>query len=246
MYEEEEFSPRSQRLPSAHMRMASPDINLQMEAYLTNIMAMSAMVAGNNDSWRRNDVHTQFAHFFPNANRQAQQIFQSMSRQLMPESMPVADNSVFPTFSHDSSHQRQERIPSFSSAAPSIPDQRDEMSPSESNPETPTTDAISPDFLHSVNADSPMDVCAQTAFITELPAKANMPMAGGMTMSDPFSESLYGQDRTNNGPYYDFSNELRVVKGDSGMDMHTDVLGNDGIVPAKLEQQEINWDSFVN
>lgn len=249
MYEEEEeFFPRSHRLLGPHMQTASPEMNLRMEAYLTNRMAMSAMVAGNNDSWRQNDIHTQFAQCFPNANRQAQQISQRLSQQMIPSQMPqqrdlsqspVLHSPVSPTFPPHSG-----RGSSFSS----MPSEHTEetMSPPDSNPKTPASDHIQPDLSHQMPDDSPMDLGQdQSVFTSELPPEAKMLM-GGMSMGD-MSQNMYTQDWANNGPYYSFAQEPRSFKPEAtDMSMWNGFYGDGAITPAKLEQQEINWGSFVN
>lgn len=243
MYEEEEeFFPRSHRLLGPHMQTASPEMNLRMEAYLTNRMAMSAMVAGNNDSWRQNDIHTQFAQFFPNANRQAEQIHHRNSQQMMPSQMPCGQSSaeqspVSATF------PPSDRGHSFSSAVPDSG--TDDMSPSDSNPKTPASDVIQPDLAMG---NSPIDMASnQSAFTAELPAEAKMLMAGsGMDMNDSFSQSMYGQDWAQNGSYYGFDNDVQGFKGENfDMDMHNNMFQDD-TAAGKLDHQEINWGSFVN
>ncbi|KAG6019095.1 hypothetical protein E4U41_003408 [Claviceps citrina] len=68
MYEEEDDDlPRSYRLLSASMETSSPEMNLRLDAYLSNKMAMSQMLARTNDEWRANEVNRLFAASFPHA-----------------------------------------------------------------------------------------------------------------------------------------------------------------------------------
>ncbi|POR33376.1 Uncharacterized protein TPAR_06428 [Tolypocladium paradoxum] len=73
MYEEEEDDlPRSFRLLGPHMKTESPELNARLEAYLSNRMAMSALIARTNEEWRENEINRLFAQSFPNVGRQAQ------------------------------------------------------------------------------------------------------------------------------------------------------------------------------
>ncbi|KAG6094470.1 hypothetical protein E4U31_006263 [Claviceps sp. LM219 group G6] len=68
MYEEEDDDlPRSYRLLSASMQTSSPEMNARLNAYLSNKVAMSQMLARTNDEWRENEVNRLFAASFPNA-----------------------------------------------------------------------------------------------------------------------------------------------------------------------------------
>ncbi|KAG5948401.1 hypothetical protein E4U53_006294 [Claviceps sorghi] len=68
MYEEEDDDlPRSYRLLSASMQTTSPEMNSRLDAYLSNKVAMSQMLARTNDEWRENEVNRLFAASFPNA-----------------------------------------------------------------------------------------------------------------------------------------------------------------------------------
>lgn len=82
MYEEEEDDlPRSYRLLSASMQTSSPEMNSRLDAYLSNKMAMSQMLARTNDEWRENEINRLFAASFPNAVPAAQQLSQNMPNQ---------------------------------------------------------------------------------------------------------------------------------------------------------------------
>lgn len=244
MYEEEEeFFPRSCRLLGPHMQTASPEMNLRMEAYLTNRMAMSAMVAGNNDSWRQNDIHTQFAQFFPNVGKQAQQLNKQMyAGQNSAEQKPVSA-------AYNPNDQSQQPRESFSSVSSGGLDTTDSMmSPTDSTPKTPAASQPSC-FAQQMTADSPPDFnnTNGSAFTAELPQEAKMLMAGSnMNMNDPFAQNMYGQDWSNNGPYYNFDEGQGFKNESMDMDMQTDYYGDGGVTPVKYDQQEINWGSFVN
>ncbi|KAG6012483.1 hypothetical protein E4U43_007783 [Claviceps pusilla] len=68
MYEEEDDDlPRSYRLLSASMQTPNLEMNSRLDAYLTNKVAMSQMLARTNDEWRENEVNRLFAASFPNA-----------------------------------------------------------------------------------------------------------------------------------------------------------------------------------
>ncbi|KAJ6788065.1 hypothetical protein PWT90_08740 [Aphanocladium album] len=58
MYEEEDDDlPRSYRILGPNMQTNSADMNYKVEAYLSNKVAMSAMLARTNEEWRQNEVN---------------------------------------------------------------------------------------------------------------------------------------------------------------------------------------------
>jgi hypothetical protein len=228
-------------------------------------MAMSALVAGNNDSWRQNEVHRRFAQFFPDASRQAQQLSQSMSQQIRQSSeaapqspsMQTPTSPNFQTVNYNPSphhhHQHSFSMPSVDqrSASPSTA-----LSPA-SHPRSPLFDNSAANFTPNMHSPSPMNPpMNDSIFTAELPGDAKLLMAGtNVDMSDPFNQCLYGQDWVHNsGPYYDFSgaNALGDVKTENmdGIDMSlsmSDFYGNDSFEPLKTDTQDnINWGSFVN
>ncbi|KAG5985358.1 hypothetical protein E4U55_004582 [Claviceps digitariae] len=83
MYEEEDDDlPRSYRLLSASMQTSSPEMNSRLDAYLSNKVAMSQMLARTNEEWRENEVNRLFAASFPNAlPTTSQQLSQPLSSQ---------------------------------------------------------------------------------------------------------------------------------------------------------------------
>lgn len=68
MYEEQdEDFPLSYRLLSANIKSSSADMNARLEAYLSNKVEVSKMLARANDEWRGNEINKPFAPSFPNA-----------------------------------------------------------------------------------------------------------------------------------------------------------------------------------
>ncbi|KAG5926805.1 hypothetical protein E4U42_002942 [Claviceps africana] len=130
MYEEEdEDLPRSYRLLSASMETQSPEMNSRLDAYLSNKVAMSQMLAKTNDEWRQNAVNKLFAASFPNAlppqptsaaaaaaaAAASSQLSQSISCQTVPYQQPSPD-SFSPTTSPTASGPPTSYSASFSGA----------------------------------------------------------------------------------------------------------------------------------
>ncbi|KAJ2983851.1 hypothetical protein NQ176_g388 [Zarea fungicola] len=66
IYEEEDDDlPCSYRILRPNMQTACPAMNYRVEAYLSNKVTMSAMLAGTNDEWRQNEVNKLFDEMFP-------------------------------------------------------------------------------------------------------------------------------------------------------------------------------------
>lgn len=82
MYEEEdEELPRSYRLLGPHMETRSATMNDRLNAFLSNKVVMSNLLATTDDEWRENEINKLFAQSFPNAASQAQQISQQQQQQ---------------------------------------------------------------------------------------------------------------------------------------------------------------------
>jgi len=262
MYEEEEDEfPRSFRLLGSHMQTASPEMNFKVEAYLSNRVAMSALLARTNDDWRENEINRLFAQSFPNIGKQAQQISQRMSNPEYPsQTVPrePAPSSVSPTFSHVNYQQppsstQQPHRRSMSAVGPSDHTSQDGVSPPALTPgsnsaETPRTWST-PSITSAMPATySPND----SPFTTELPAEAKMLM-GGMDMNAAFTQTMYGQDWVDPGQYYDGSEIPRGVKMEEHEhDPYPDLFDNNpstmkwDAVPQAANLADDTWESFID
>lgn len=92
MYEEEDDDlPRSYRLLSASMQTSSPEMNSRLDAYLSNKMAMSQMLARTNDEWRENEINRLFAASFPNAIPSSTQQLSQNTPSQSPYQQPLSE-----------------------------------------------------------------------------------------------------------------------------------------------------------
>lgn len=268
MYEEEEDEfPRSYRLLGSHMQTSSPDMNFRVEAYLSNRVAMSALLARTNDDWRENEINRLFAQSFPNVGKQAQQISQRGSNSecsgQTAQHEDASQSPISPTFSHvnfqepaSTTHAQHRR--SMSCVAPSEPTSQDGgVSPPALTPgsngshssETPRTWST-PSLSHTMPTTyNP----TESPFTTELPAEAKMLM-GGLDMNNPFTQSLYGQDWMNPGPYYDSLDVPRAVKmEETEHEPYPDLFDNNTATPMKWDSMtqtggplDDSWESFID
>ncbi|KAG5953822.1 hypothetical protein E4U58_000281 [Claviceps cyperi] len=120
MYEEEDDDlPRSYRLLSASMQTSSPEMNARLNAYLSNKVAMSQMLARTNDEWRENEVNRLFAASFPNALPSTQQTSPpSMLSQPVPYQHQSPPDAFSPRRSSSSTIAPPTHSASFSGALP--------------------------------------------------------------------------------------------------------------------------------
>lgn len=264
MYEEEEDEfPRSYRLLGSHMQTSSPEMNFKVEAYLSNRVAMSALLARTNDDWRENEINRLFAQSFPNIGKQAQQMSQRMSNPEFPgqtiQRDPSSQSPVSPTF-NPVNYQQQTTPPieqhrrSMSYVAPSEPTSQDgavsppALTPGSNSAETPRTWST-PSMSHSVAGNFNPN---ESAFTTELPPEAKMLM-GGVDMSHAFTQNMYNQDWMNQGQQYYDSEIPRAVKlEDAEHDPYPDLF--DSTAPSmKWDPMAQNpnpvddsWESFID
>jgi hypothetical protein len=265
MYEEEEDEfPRSFRLLGSHMQTTSPEMNFKVEAYLSNRVAMSALLARTNDDWRENEINRLFAQSFPNVGKQAQQISQRMSNAEYPcqNTQPdaSAQSPMSPTFSNinyqqpPSATQPPHRRSMSSCVGPSDQTSQDggvsppALTPGSNSAETPRTWST-PSIPSAVPATySPND----SPFTTELPAEAKMLM-GGMDMNAAFTQSLYGQDWADPSQYFDGSEIPRGIKMEEHEhEPYPDLFDSNPstmkweTVPQAGNAADDSWDSFID
>lgn len=230
MYEEEEEAfPRSLRLLGPGMETSSHELNVRMEAYLTNRMAMSAMVATNNDSWRQNAINKQFDQAFPNANSQAQQMHRNMPSQAdgisQRPSQPTQNSPMSYASPPFQSHNSQSSM-TFESQSP--------LSPLPQSSPTPTFNDNTPNFSPTFGTALPQfQPTGQSSFTQELPPDARMLMMGMEGMDDYNYQSFDADPMWTDGPNV----EDGLSKGQF-LDMNSSSQPSMG--------QEINWDSWVN
>ncbi|KAI9147771.1 hypothetical protein HJFPF1_12802 [Paramyrothecium foliicola] len=270
MYEEEEDEfPRSYRLLGSHMQTSSPEMNFRVEAYLSNRVAMSALLARTNDDWRENEINRLFAQSFPNVGKQAQQMSQRMSNPEYPgqtvQREDASQSPISPTFSHVNYQQQPatttqaQHRRSTSCVAPSEPTSQDGgVSPpaltpgsngshSAETPRTWSTPSLSHTMPTAYNT-------TESPFTTELPAEAKM-LLGGVDMNNAFTQSLYGQDWMNQAPYYDGSEVPRAVKmEETEQEPYPDLFDNNNAIPSlkwdPMAQSggavDDSWESFID
>jgi hypothetical protein len=266
MYEEEEDEfPRSYRLLGPHMQTASAELNSRVETYLSNRMAMSALLARTNEDWKQNEINRLFAQSFPHISQQSQQPlgrkFSTPEHPAQPsptESVPRSPHT--PTFhpinyqqnvGHLGGHSR-----SMSAVAPSEASHDASsvsppaLSPASYTMETPRTWST-PSLSHT--APVPFN-SNESAFTTELPAEAKMLM-GGMDMGASFGQNPYSQDWFNQNQYWNVDDPTNLKGQNMGRDGFPDVLSPDGApspvgwdngpqAPSSMDDQ--SWNAFID
>jgi hypothetical protein len=268
MYEEEEDEfPRSYRLLGSHMQTSSPEMNFKVESYLSTRMAMSALLAQNNDDWRENEINRLFAQSFPNVGKQAQHMPQPMPNPEHPgqKMSPEAStrSPVSPTF-NPVTYQPQTMSPteqhkrSMSYVAPSEATSHDgtvsppALTPGSNSVETPRTWST-PRMAHAAPAAETFNP-QESSFTTELPMEAKMLLGGGMDMNQAFSANMCGQDWLNQGQYYDqgMPRSVKYEEAEPEAYPDLDLFGN--TTPAmkwdSLSQNanhvDDSWESFID
>ncbi|PHH86889.1 hypothetical protein CDD83_9626 [Cordyceps sp. RAO-2017] len=254
MYEEEdEDLYRSYRLLGSHLQTGSPEFNSRIEAFLTNKVAMSTLLARTNEEWRENEINKLFAQSFPNADQQAQQLCQGMPGNMynMPPPSPAERPVVFQsvTYVPRSRHRSQARSRSVAShACPGSPVAP--MTPN-SNPPTPATRTTSSSIDSAMGPETPMDFgpAGASAFTTELPPEAKMLM-GGLPMDPSFGQFVYDHDWTATPACFDFGQTPRDMKVD-------DAHPQEAVMPEYFPQDYMSpftpnagldesWDAFID
>lgn len=267
MYEEEEDDfPRSYRILGPHMQTASAEMNSRVDAYLSNRVAMSQLLSATEANWRDNEINRTFAHFFPQADRQAQSISQRWSTPGFP--MPRSQNDRmsstseqsepnFQSVNYDQQNSPEEQHQSRAPMSPTAEVKNEgvvsppALTPS-SHPETPQSVST------SVFANTMPPLMEGSAFTAELPAEAKMLM-GGMGLDDTFNPGMFGdahnwgvptQSYTFEQPKY-LSKEEEVDFGFGGGDRYPDSFepvnwGPGYATPTKTSVEEPSWDVFLN
>lgn len=260
MYEEEDDDlPRSYRLLGPNMQTASPEMNLKVEAYLADKVAMSALLASTNDEWRENEINRLFAQSFPNAGQQAQRISQHMStkhlhhvQQQGPLIPPNFQPVTYQPRVHD--HKRTPSMSAMSPISPSgLPYYDEAMSPNAAVTPGSISDTSRTHVSHNgsvVSPATPMDPNSISAFTTELPPEANM-LIGGVGMYDAFDNDAFNTtDWTKATQFY---GDLPYTRLDKTADGHF-------TIPQECYSEEMTntmpwdstnvpdepWDTFIN
>lgn len=254
MYEEEEDDfPRSYRLLGPNMQTASAEMNARVETYLSNRVAMSALVARTNEDWaRENEINRLFAQSFPNAGKQAQRLSQQFSSPILPSgSDKPSPSPTSPTFQsvdyqhgsgqHDRKRSRSGLSPSEARAAEAL------LSPTtltpKSDPQTPQPRTT------SVGGTLSSDMVSDgSVFTAELPAEAKM-LLGGMDMNDVFNQNMYGQDWISSG-YFNPLEVPRAAKLEDEPDLSYEMFGTSLSSPSKYDPLQTNeepaWNTFLD
>ena len=172
MYEEEDDDlPRSYRLLGPHMQTDSAELNSRVEAYLSNRLTMSALLARTDDTWRENEINRLFAQSFPNLGQRSQdmsqpQVPQAQPSQAMPGSFFNAqpqspgDRPALQSISYIPRSKRRDRTQSRTSSRSDVTSSRDSaMSPGALTPgssrDTPAPSMATPNFESAMGVGSP-------------------------------------------------------------------------------------------
>jgi len=255
MYEEEEDEfPRSYRLLGPHMQTASTEMNLKVEAFLTNRVAMSALVARTNDEWRLNEINRLFDQSFPNAGKTMQQLSQTYSPQPTPgEAMPQSPEPSQPTFSpvnYDQGHGQHDQRRASSYTSPAGLSQDAPTSPPGLTPGSVATESTSSRHFSAPNINTaslgpaPFNP-AESVFTTELPAEAKMFLGGpGLDMNSDFTQNLYGQSWMDQNPYPDFLGSTPGKAGDVSAEygLYNDDIGHEKAELYAEDPSQPKWD----
>ncbi|KJZ77159.1 hypothetical protein HIM_03480 [Hirsutella minnesotensis 3608] len=257
MYEEEDDDlPRSYRLLGSHMQTDSPEFNSRVEAYLSNRVAMSALLARTNDEWRENEINRLFAQSFPNAGQQAQQLSQGMSGAMynVPPQSPV-ERPIFQsvTYVPRSRHRSQARSRSTASPANPTPSTNptSPVSPTPASiPDTSATRTTS-SIDGTMTSGTSLDFGAPSgsAFTAELPPEAKMLM-GGMGMDGVYGSMPYSPAWASPSPFYDMGDFNGSMKpGEMNENLFPEYFNGEAS-PMKWEPSagglDESWDAFIN
>lgn len=267
MYEEEDDDlPRSYRILGPNMQTQSADMNYRVEAYLSNKVAMSAMLARTNDEWRQNEVNQRFAEMFPqHANfdshrralshspvaqpqpqpqQQQPSFVQPMPQQyqqMPPQSEPfsAAHQQFYP---HPQHHMLHARAYSVGQCPPQHPD----FLRQDSGVGLP----MSPphNFDNTSQPDSPIDLGAsRSAFTSELPNEAKM-MMGDVAMNHGYEPSP--GTWTDIDTSFDMSGIPRGAKGEEEqvISPSSEAFDISGLKWDQMMQplDESTWNTFMN
>lgn len=222
MYEEEDDDmPRSYRMLASHLQTSSPEMNYRVNAFIANRVALASMVAGlRNEDWQQNPINKLFAEQFPNADKHAQAMNQSLAANsayygpVVGHDSPPShrESSVSSTMSqpfgpvnyHQHSHPSHERSHSVEM---SPVDRRDSgvspvSIPHGSAPPFSPPQSVSGYPRNAMDSSYfPVDIPADASYFTaELPHDVKMMAGPGMDMNDPLAPMLMGGDQI--PPYY--------------------------------------------
>lgn len=266
MYEEEEDEfPRSYRILANNLH-GNGNVSARAEAYLSNKMAMSQLLARTNEEWRENEINRLFAQSFPNANQQMHQMPHGMPPQQdqtmqndpnfysprqqsqiqspgMPEAGYMCQNAA--------NYQKRRRQSDF--AAAKCRRRSGAMSPStlsnHSSPDTVTTRTDSVDSAMTA-PETPVDgtFSRHSVFTTELPPEARMLM-GGFGADDVMGQTIASQEWMDPMQMYQMSYDPSMQPpSDQPMPNYFATSGES--MPSKWAMptttDEDNWAAFMN
>ncbi|KAJ3490943.1 hypothetical protein NLG97_g5687 [Lecanicillium saksenae] len=273
MYEEEDDDlPRSYRILGPNLQTNSADMNYRVEAYLSNKVAMSAMLARTNEEWRQNEINQRFAQMFPqHANFDSQRRAPSHSPVAQPQPQPQPQQQLpqqhpFPQampqqfqgmpmqpeqfaaaqqfYPQPQNHMEHARAFSTSALA-QCPPQHPDYFRQDSGVGLPTSP---PTFKTSPQPDSPIDLgTSRSAFTTELPPEAKMMMGGaGMNPGyEPAPGTWAGLDGS-----FDMSDIPPVVKTEEEQVVSptSDSFDMSGVKWEHMMQplDDSTWNTFIN
>ncbi|KEY67880.1 hypothetical protein S7711_02091 [Stachybotrys chartarum IBT 7711] len=264
MYEEEEDEfPRSYRLLGPHMQTASAELNSRVETYLSNRMAMSALLARTNEDWKQNEINRLFAQSFPHISQQGQQIGRNYSSPEHPvqsrSNDGVPQSPGTPTF-HSINYQQNVghggHGRSMSTITPTeVSHEASSASPPALSPGSYTMETPRIWSTPSASHAGPVPFNSnESAFTTELPAEAKMLM-GGMDMGATFGQNPYSQDWFNQNQYWNMDEPTSFKGANMGRDEFADMVGPDGAPspvrwdsgpqpPSAMDDQ--SWNAFID
>lgn len=275
MYEEEDDDlPRSYRILGPNMQTGSAEMNYRVDAFLSNKVAMSAMLARTNDEWRQNEVNKLFDQMFPNAcynsqraaasrnspgaqqpQPQQQQMPQPQQQQQQQQHMPQQFQQMQPQpqQQHPNYAQAQQyygqasphHARTFSTPTPAHCPPPTEFVRQDSGVGLPTSPTS---FGNSPQPDSPIDLgSSRSAFTSELPPEARM-MMGDAGMNPGFDHTL--QNWASMDASFDMTEFAHGVKGapEPIISPTSDTFDMGDIKWDQLVQpmDDTTWNTFIN
>ncbi|KAH6883456.1 hypothetical protein B0T10DRAFT_565063 [Thelonectria olida] len=267
VYEEEEQEfPRSYRLLRPHMQTSSSVVNIRVDAYLTNRVAMSKMVSDSEKGWRENEVNRAFAETFPQTHQILSQRWPSSG---LPGPVPARTDGLHKP--HDPSCEPNSQPLMYEQELGTGPQRHTptEASPPElgadgDNQSSPPLTRTSESGYHpgtpqsqeesiSANAPSPNSfghyTSDRSAFITGLPLDAKMLMVG-IGPDGVFDTALYCQPwiSSNASPNRSYET-LKNVKMEKEQNTHADSAGStywESATQLSNPVDELSWETFIN
>ncbi|KAF7549518.1 hypothetical protein G7Z17_g6318 [Cylindrodendrum hubeiense] len=248
MYEEvEDGFPRSYHLVSPHLQSSSAEMNSRVDSYLASRMAMSELVSARDQRWRENEVNSEFAKHFPQADH-------NLSRRWSTASYLMARPAQCEGFRHYQGQSFGLGTDVDALPPPTLTPESTSNSGSTSNSETPPSEQT-PAFEGTMLANPVGNFNhRESAFAADLPPEANMLMAGSrFSQSNAIDPEVFDQqwiygDAFNN-PYEVPEHIEKEHHKNAACEPHVDNL--DPVNWGLVSQQNISvdddyWNTFIN